>query len=363
MYDYIANSLKRAITLMRDKSNENRTIDYKSKRLGFTSLLKCPIKHQLKQEHPDVDKAVSVNIDDGFFFEDAFAPFLEKAFGEKVTKIEHDPSVNVTIKGQEISGHPDFIIHFETFTIVLEFKAPVFTHHYLDSDPDFVFPEDEFIFDTHNLVSVFPDYIEQAEMQKTCSEMFYNSPVFQCLFLKTTIMFGGKYKKVYILKPVEKGMSVDDIAKKVDDFHKKKEPRHPWECWLCAYKKKGLCDKTPKWGGPSEGILENQAFLLDKYSYLSTELQVTLQHLKNEMRDLTVMPDGTHAGWVTGETMEVNFERAYKHLGPSLFEYLEVPEVKHDIFWQKIKEIEESGKKVTRKSKERVFKVSLNSTE
>jgi len=332
------------------KTREGRELSYSKGAVGITALLYCPLKHELRQKHPDF-RADAVEIDDGFVWEKQVKEALEEMFGKS---FEEEKVLEMEIEGLKIEGHLDTFVELEDKVVGIELKAPKwipFTR--VPSEEEM---EGNLLIDTERKYTKVNDlYITQARIQKFLLEKLYpEKKVEQFIFLKSMAQYKEWRKKLYIIYPVEESISEEELKEMVRKFKEDKSPRFPIECEnYCEYYRQGLCSGK-------EFAFEDKSYdeqsdeiknLLKHYRELQGELKTIEAELKKKLKG-SILLGNRKIGWVEREVVEIDIDKLLKKIPPSKAEeYLQVK-------WQKKREIEKRFPSVVReKKKERVWRL------
>ncbi len=332
------------------KTREGRELSYSDGAVGITALLDCPLKHELRQKHPDL-QADAVEIDDGFVWEKQVKEALEEMFGKS---FEEEKVLAMEIEGLKIEGHLDTFVEFEDRVVGIELKAPKWI-------PLTCVPEEEkmqgnLLIDRERKYTRVNDlYITQARIQRFLLERLYpGKKEEQFIFLKGMAECRGWRKKLYIVYPVEESISEEELKEMVRKFKEDKSPRFPTECEsYCEYYRQGLCEGR-------EFAFEDRSYeeqsvevknLLKQYRELQGELKTVEAELKKKLKG-SILLGNRKIGWVEREVVEIDIDKLLKKIPPSKAEeYLQVK-------WQKKREIEERfPSAVKEKKKERFWRL------
>ena len=337
---------------IKEKAKEGRELSYSEGAVGITSLLYCPIKHELRQKHPEV-QASAVEIDDGFVWEQQVKGVFVELFGKS---FEEEKVLELEVEGLKIEGHLDTFIEFEDRVVGIELKAPKWI-------PLKAFPSEEkiegnlLIDEGHEYVKVNEIYILQARIQKYLLHLLYpDKKVEQYIFLKGMAEWKRWRKKLYVVYPIYSAVSEEELRELVRKFKEDRGPRFPTECEsYCEYFRQGLCEgkefrfeETRDYFTLNDEVKE----LLREYRILEGELKTIEAQLKKKLKG-SVKVGNRLIGWVEREVIVLDEEKLLKLLSPE-----EIAE-HFQLNWRKKKDLlERFGKEVIREvRKERVWRL------
>ncbi|WP_457569175.1 hypothetical protein [Desulfurobacterium sp.] len=274
-------------------ARDGRSLEYRDGAIGITELISCPIKAELRRQYPDLETEMSIEINDGFFFEKAVKTVLKSKYKErfkeeKVLPFEKD--------GFLIDGHLDCFIDYDDETVVgIELKNTVLTFD--NQTPGK--PEPLIIVNNkERKINVNHKYILQARIQRyLLNRMFPDRKVETYLFIKTNIRTKFKMGKSLLVVPITSAITDEEMSNLIEAFRKEKKPRSSWECHYCIYKKHGLCE------GQEEAVQiiapsneEEIKILIEKRNDLLRELQMVEEQLKKIVNG-TFIYNGGEYGW------------------------------------------------------------------
>ena len=337
---------------IKEKAKEGRELEYSEGAVGITALLYCPIKHELRQKHPEV-QADAVEIDDGYVWEQQVKGVLEELFGKS---FEEEKVLELEVEGLKIEGHLDTFVEFEDRVVGIELKAPKWI-------PLKAFPPEEeikgnlLIDREHKYAKVNDIYVLQARIQKYLLQRLYpDKKVEQYIFLKGMAEWKRWRKKLYVVYPVYEAVSEEELKELVRKFKEDKSPRFPTECEsYCEYYRQGLCKgREFKFEGAKDlseidGEIKE---LLKEYRTLEGELKTVEAQLKKKIKG-SIRVGNKVIGWVEREVIVLDEREVLKRLPPE-----EIPE-HFQLNWRKKKDLlERFGEEVVKEiKKERVWKL------
>ena len=337
---------------IKERARDGRELSYSDGAVGITSLLYCPIKHELRQKYPDI-QASAVEIDDGFVWERQVKGVLEELFGKS---FEEEKVLELEVEGLKIEGHLDTFIELEDKVIGIELKAPKWI-------PLKAFPPEKkiesnlLIDEKHEYVRVNDLYILQARVQKRFLDLLYpDKKVEQYIFLKGMAEWKRWRKKLYVVYPIYSAISEEELRNLVKRFKEDKGPRFPTECEAyCEYFRQGLCGGKPfafeRTVNHSE-LDEETKDLLREYRVLEGQLKTVEAQLKKKLKG-SVKVGNKEIGWVERKVVVLDEER--------LFDLLPKEELSQHFYlnWRKKESlIKRFGKDIVKEErKERVWKI------
>jgi hypothetical protein len=293
------------------KKLEERDLQYRDGAIGITELLQCPIKAQLRRKIEDEIEVTSNEISDGFIFEHLTKLIVTKMFGadrvfpEKTLPLDIQLDEDITCK---IDGHLDIFIELDDSTVVgLELKSTTLQNDnkLFERPPEILFLDPD---DIHR-IDINHKYILQAKIQRYILEKLYpDKTVETYLFIKTQLKTRFKLGKTFIVLPITKSISTEQLRKLCELFYFDPRPRFPYECKYCVYKDRGFCDgqkitevnKNYKID-QSEKIKE----LLEEYERIRTELK----HIEDQLKNLLWEPieyKGKRIGWIEDNEYDID---------------------------------------------------------
>ena len=314
------------------KAKEGRNLEYPEGSIGITSLIYCPLKAQFREEHPEID-ADSLEIDDGFYFEKEVKEALLSLWGDKRVKLEDDLPYQSS-KGLNINGHLDIALIGKKKVVGLELKNMKLAYHNLPYDS---VPEDaKFIADPELVkrISIPENYILQAKIQKYLLEKKYSpKPVEHYLFIKTMVKLNGSgLKKVFIIRKTEESITREELEALIQNFMEDKNPRYPWECGFCPYKKAGICEgkeitETAK--VPTEELPEAVQEALSEYLLLNSRIRDLEDYLKKELKGRSVeVTNGSGRpktiGYLERTKYDWDLRKVFQLLGENVLDFVTV---------------------------------------
>jgi len=305
---------------------EGRELEYSEDAIGITSLLSCPIKTELRKNIPNLESVTTVEIEDGFLWEQQVKTALKKLFGnrvkeELVLKYEH---ANV-----KIEGHLDVAIDLGDLIIGLELKSPKYL--YLKRIPDEAkdIVGSTLLLNGQDFVYMPDSYTVQSKIQNYLLRYQYpGKRVYTFLFAKTLLIKGGYARKFYVLYDTNKNPFTDtDIQKLIEAYKERKGPTFAYECMMCQFFDLGICE-----GQTFDPIeiqykdLDDEAkMLLKQYEQLKTELKRIETQLKKKIKGTVVLEDGRKIGWVKTKKVNIDINKAVEQIPePVRIKYLTI---------------------------------------
>lgn len=327
---------KTLVEKIQAKSKEGRELVYTDGAIGITSLLHCPIKHELAKEY-DI-KADAVEIDDGFVWERQVKESLRELYGESF-KDEFD--LITEVGGYKLHGHLDCFVEQEDTVIGIELKAPktlLFRQPYTGES---LFYDDGRV--VHNDI-----YLTQARIEKfLLKKLFPEKEVRVFLFYKALCKAGTWSRKLYVVSEVKDEITEEELLRLIERFYTDKSPRYANECTqYCEFYRQGLCEG--KEFREEEKEDKELYDLVKHYRALESDLRVLEAQLKRRLRGSIVI-GGKAFGWIRKRIVEVDKERLMELLSKEeLKDYLVVD-------WRKREElIERFGDEIVKEVREKL---------
>ena len=332
---------EKVVSLIREKTKEGRELIYHEGEVGVTSLLACPIKHELRQRYPDITPE-AVEIDDGYVWEQQVKEALKELYKDA---FKEELELPYECMGVKIRGHLDCVLFFEDRVVGIELKSP--RELYLREFPE----EGVFLYDEEGLVKNNPLYYLQAKVQKyLLSKIYPDKDIQQYLFYKAPARRGARVKKLYVVVPIKEDLTDEEFEELVRKFKEDRRPRWKGECeHYCPYY--GVVCEGKEVSFSDGEVSEEVKKLLKEYRALQGELKNIELTLKKLVKGSFKVGD-RQLGWVEREVVEIDLEEVIKRLGKEAKDYLQVK-------WNKKGElIEKLGEEVVKeRRKERVWRI------
>jgi len=287
---------------------KGRELQYSEGAIGITSLLQCPLKTKLSKQFDVQLDVTSVDIDDGFLWEQQVKTALRERFPENFVE---EFVLAYTVDDIKIEGHLDVLLSFDKFVIGLELKAP----RYLllrkpITDKDII--GDNLVYG-NGLVYMTDTYITQSKIQHyLLKKTFPDKTVYTYIFAKTLLVYGSYMRKFYVVYDTSNEVLSDDEFKTIiESFRNGEGPTFAFECMMCRLFELGLCDGKPY--DPIEQQLKDldkdtQA-LIREYIELEARKKLIEKELKKRLRGSVKINNRKVIGWVKKEQKRVDIDK------------------------------------------------------
>jgi len=314
----LANVFLPLIQRISEDVREGRELTYTENAIGITSLLNCPVKSELRKQVGDIASVTSVEIEDGFLWEQQVKKALLNIFGSDIVKEEL--VLSYEYDGIRIEGHVDVVLIFDAYVVGLELKAPkylllkripndnkdVVGHTLLSQGEKFVYMPDT--------------YVLQSRIQNYLLRRTYpDKQVYTFLFVKTLLVKGGYARKFYVVYDTnDRELTEEEIRKLIKRYKDNNGPTFAYECMFCQYFDFGLCDGHI-YEPPivlSTDIDEETKDLLREYYQVREYLKRIETQLKKKVKGTIVLRDGRKIGWVKTRKRNIDIKRLIEVIGP-----------------------------------------------
>ena len=340
---------KKVVEKIREDVKEGRELEYREGEIGITALLSCPLKVELRKQHPDIE-AVAVEIDDGFLWEQQAKSALRSVVEGIGGVFEEEKDLVDEVEGLRIRGHLDCFAEFSDEVWGIELKSPKAVLLKKLPEEDLLLKGVFLIDEKGEYVINNPLYYKQAQVQKHILKKLYpEKQVRQFLFYKAPVRRGRFEKKLYILVPVNEDITEEEYRELVRKFKEDRSPRYPNECTsYCEFYRCGLCEgKEFEAEDMEASYLDKETKdLLREYREMQAQLK-TLENLLKKKLKGSVKFGGREIGWVLKKTIKLDEEKVAFTLPPE-----RIPEF-FQIKWNKKEDlIRELGEDVIEEIKE-----------
>ncbi len=297
---------KEVINKIRQETKEGRELEYKEEEIGVTALLYCPLKHELRKKYPGVSSS-AVEIDDGFVWEKQVKSVLQKLYnGHFIEEYELTYKHN----GQKVRGHLDCVVKTPSAIVGIELKSPKMLL-FREVPPKEELIDGVFLIDEDNRYALHNKVYEtQALIQKLILSLhFPDKEVKQYLFYKALCVKGSWSKKLYVLSPVKKSITENELKELLEKFATDKSPRFPGECEVyCEFFREGLCPGKPfsyEESTQYQELPKDVVNLLKEYRALESNMKAIEYQLKKQLKG-SIQFGNKEIGWVPKKTLKLD---------------------------------------------------------
>jgi len=295
---------------------KGRELHYSDDAIGITALLQCPLKTKLSKQFDIQLDATSVDIDDGYLWEQQVKSALKELFPDN---FKDEFVLDYTIDDIKLEGHLDILLIFDRYVIGLELKAP----RYLllkrpITDKDII---DGTLVYGNNLVYMTDTYITQSKIQHyLLKKKFPDKTVYTYIFAKTLLVYSTNMRKFYVVYDTNDTVLSDEEFKNIVESYKNNQgPTFAFECLSCRLFELGVC--SGKQYEPQKQELkdldEQTLKLIEEYNQLETRKKLIEKELKKRIRGSVTVNNKKTIGWIkkTQRKVDINklFERAPKN--------------------------------------------------
>jgi len=277
---------------------QGRELTYSENAIGITSLLTCPIKSQLSKQYGNIDPDfTSVEIEDGYLWEQQVKTALKEIFGDKVID---EYVLKYEFDGIKIEGHLDVVIQTNDYIIGLELKAPKYLSLKEIPKPDDIVNY-TLLTNGNKYVYMPPTYVLQSRIQNyLLRQMHPDKPVYTFIFAKSLLIRYGYARKFYVVYDTNRpSMDDQEFSQVVEQWRKSNKPTFALECFMCQFFDYGICEgATYEPNNITENELDNETKqLINQYLQTKAELKRLETQLKKHLKGSVTLADGTRIGW------------------------------------------------------------------